>query len=135
MKITDHQIQAIVSGVDDYEVEINFHNNHITDMYCSCPYAEDGHNCKHMAAVLYKWEEYENLTIQDQDFIYDEVNNVEDLINQATNEQIHDFLLDILDKDERLFIKFKTLIESSLDVKDILYYKRQIDATVQTYLG
>lgn len=45
------------------------------------------------------------------------------------------FLLDILDKDERLFIKFKTLIESSLDVKDILYYKRQIDATVQTYLG
>lgn len=93
MKITDHQIQAIVSGVDDYEVEINFHNNHITDMYCSCPYAEDGHNCKHMAAVLYKWEEYENLTIQDQDFIYDEVNNVEDLINQATNEQIHDFFI------------------------------------------
>lgn len=135
MKISDHQIQAIVEGSDDYEVEINFHNNHITDMYCSCPYAEDGHNCKHMAAVLYKWEEDENFTIQDQDFIYDEANNVEDVINQATNEQIHDFLLDILDKDERLFIKFKTLVAPSLDVKDILYYKRQVDVTVQTYLG
>lgn len=26
-------------------------------MYCSCPYALDGRNCKHMAAVLYEWSE------------------------------------------------------------------------------
>ncbi len=24
-------------------------------MYCSCPYAAGGNNCKHMAAVLYEW--------------------------------------------------------------------------------
>jgi len=28
-------------------------------MYCSCPYALDGRNCKHMAAVLYEWSENE----------------------------------------------------------------------------
>lgn len=26
-------------------------------MYCSCPYASDGNNYKHMAAVLYAWSE------------------------------------------------------------------------------
>ena len=33
------------------------HIGEITDMYCSCPYALDGRNCKHMAAVLYEWSE------------------------------------------------------------------------------
>lgn len=28
-------------------------------MYCSCPYALDARNCKHMAAVLYEWSENE----------------------------------------------------------------------------
>ena len=28
-------------------------------MYCTCPYADDGNNCKHMAAVLYEIEEQE----------------------------------------------------------------------------
>ena len=32
-------------------------NGEVTDMYCSCPYALDGKNCKHMAAVLYEWSE------------------------------------------------------------------------------
>lgn len=26
-------------------------------MYCTCPYAADGRNCKHMAAVLFQFEE------------------------------------------------------------------------------
>ena len=34
-------------------------NGEVTDMYCSCPYALDGRNCKHMAAVLYEWSENE----------------------------------------------------------------------------
>ena len=29
----------------------------VIDMYCSCPYAADGRNCKHMAAVLFQFEE------------------------------------------------------------------------------
>ena len=29
----------------------------MSDMYCSCPYAEGVNNCKHMVAVLYEWEE------------------------------------------------------------------------------
>ena len=31
----------------------------ICEMYCTCPYAADGNNCKHMAAVLYEIAEQE----------------------------------------------------------------------------
>ncbi len=49
-------ISAIVSGTDDYEVEIGFIGNEIDTISCTCPYADDGNECKHMAAVLYAWE-------------------------------------------------------------------------------
>ena len=50
---TEHGYQAIVEGTEDYEVEIEIEEGEVCEMYCSCPYAEDGSHCKHMAAVLY----------------------------------------------------------------------------------
>ena len=57
MEISDDIIRADVIGTEDYEVEISLSNGEVTEMYCSCPYALDGRNCKHMAAVLYEWSE------------------------------------------------------------------------------
>lgn len=49
--------RATVSGTEDYEVEIELEGDEIAEMYCDCPYADDGNYCKHMAAVLYAVEE------------------------------------------------------------------------------
>lgn len=49
--------RATVSGTEDYEVEIELNGDEIAEMYCDCPYADDGNYCKHMAAVLYAVEE------------------------------------------------------------------------------
>lgn len=57
--ISEDIIRADVIGSEDYEVEISINNGEVADMYCSCPYALDGRNCKHMAAVLYEWSEGE----------------------------------------------------------------------------
>lgn len=51
--------RATVSGTEDYEVEIELEGDDIAEMYCDCPYADDGNYCKHMAAVLYAVEEEE----------------------------------------------------------------------------
>ena len=56
LKVTENKITAVVNGSDLYQVEINLKNEEVVDMHCSCPYAQNGKNCKHMAAVLYKWE-------------------------------------------------------------------------------
>lgn len=51
---------ASVKGSMTYRVSITIENESIIEMDCSCPYANEGHYCKHMAAVLYKIEEQES---------------------------------------------------------------------------
>ena len=43
---------AVVRGTEGYCVEIVMENGTVGYMDCDCPYAEDGNDCKHMAAVL-----------------------------------------------------------------------------------
>ena len=45
-------VRAQVSGNQQYRVEIHRTGKRVTDMFCDCPYATGGENCKHMAAVL-----------------------------------------------------------------------------------
>lgn len=50
----ENAVTAVVSGTNDYEVEIEINRKgNIEFMSCTCPYAEKGSNCKHMAAVLF----------------------------------------------------------------------------------
>ena len=49
-------ITAIVQGTEDYEVEIDMDGDEVMAVSCTCPYAEDGMECKHMAAVLFAAE-------------------------------------------------------------------------------
>lgn len=51
------EITAEVWGSDQYDVEIWMNGSEVVDMSCTCPYAEDGTPCKHMAAVLFTWGE------------------------------------------------------------------------------
>lgn len=56
ISITKNKIKAVVYGTHHYCVEIDLDGDEIKDMSCNCPYAQDGFNCKHMAAVLFEWE-------------------------------------------------------------------------------
>lgn len=53
IKETEQGILAEVSGTERYDVFIKLSNDTIRSMSCSCPYAESGKHCKHMAAVLF----------------------------------------------------------------------------------
>ena len=57
LEADDEQITAVVEGSEDYDVLIELDRSRVLDMECTCPYAEDGENCKHMAAVLYAWQQ------------------------------------------------------------------------------
>ena len=59
-KIDEQSITATVEGTDVYSVEIVLKDDHVVEMHCDCPYAADGNNCKHMAAVLFAAEDEEN---------------------------------------------------------------------------
>lgn len=74
-------------------------------MHCSCPYAKKGYNCKHMAAVLYKWEElnqsaYEisnedHLIDQNEDHLIDQEDaELSNMIKNTSYDRIYNFLYD-----------------------------------------
>lgn len=66
---SNNGITATVNGSDTYHVEITLDEEDVLHMYCSCPHAAGGNNCKHMAAVLFKFEEM--LAEQDVEREYD----------------------------------------------------------------
>lgn len=53
-----NSVTAVVCGTEDYAVEIEMgRGGTVAYMSCTCPYAEEGNNCKHMAAVLFAMDE------------------------------------------------------------------------------
>ena len=59
-------LSATVRGTDSYHVEIFVNGGRIEDMSCTCPYAEDGQYCKHMAAVLFEFEERDIVPVAEE---------------------------------------------------------------------
>ena len=60
-------VTADVSGLEEFHVKINVAGGNVGGMACSCPYAKAGSNCKHMAAVLFTWEE--NSKVEESDSV------------------------------------------------------------------
>ena len=146
--ISEDIIRADVIGSEDYEVEISVNNGEITDMYCSCPYALDGKNCKHMAAVLYEWsedaeeEESANVVIEDLfqpaytiNAYKKKVSAVEELVSGAEEKVVRSFLVTVLEEDEKLLLRFHKTINKQVTREDIDNYIRQVDIIADRYLG
>lgn len=146
--ISEDMIRADVIGSEDYEVEISINNGDVIDMYCSCPYALDGKNCKHMAAVLYEWAED-----SEEDEPKKEVNTdlfgpvytinaykkkltaVEELVSGAEEADVRSFLVAILAEDEKLLLRFHNTMNKQVTKEDINNYIRQVDRITNRYLG
>lgn len=149
MEISDDTIRADVIGSDDYEVEISLSNGEVTDMYCSCPYALDGRNCKHMAAVLYEWSKNEAEEMKDENETNTDlfqsaytVNSykkkvaaIEKFVRVPNEEDVRSFLAAVLAEDEKLLLRFYNTINKQVTREDINNYIRQVDIIADRYLG
>lgn len=120
-------IKALVNGSENYEVNITLCDGEITNMSCTCPYAEDGNYCKHMAAVLYNWSNNpkEHLCIDD----------IDELIKEANSEEKNAFLKNILSNDSDLLLKFKKHIRKTIDKNDLTSLKKKIDMITYGHHG
>lgn len=150
LDISDDIIRADVIGSEDYEVEISLSNGEVTDMYCSCPYALDGRNCKHMAAVLYEWSENEVEEKREEENAINtdlfqsayttnaykkKLTAVEELVSGANEEDVRSFLVAVLAEDEKLLLRFHNTINKQVTREDINNYIRQVDIIADRYLG
>lgn len=121
----DNLISADVVGNEDYEVTIEIKNGEIDYMYCSCPYATDDNNCKHMAAVLFELENPSNSTKESNV-------DLDKLVSNLSKKEMKGLLIEIFNQDENLLNKFLLSITKDFNFN---YYKNLIESIINKYTG
>ena len=126
----EDEITAFVTGnYDDYEVEIQLEDGQPVEMYCSCPYADDGNYCKHMAAVLYKWDrESKGKSVKAGKKV-----SIEELVGNADERFVKQFLIELMKKDKKLKLKFLSVLPVRCESSNLDDYKKSVDDLIKSY--
>ena len=125
------QIVATVEGSEDYSVTIDLKNGQVEDMECTCPYAEDGNNCKHMAAVLYAYEN-EGKVKQNQKLTYAQL---KDAVDSAESVVLRRFLTNVLWNSEEYRLQFLSMLHPEQEDDMLAAAKARLDAMVDDAEG
>lgn len=128
LRQTATQITAEVRGSQRYDVTITLRNDSVMEMACDCPYAEQGKSCKHMAAVLMAAEAANDATPTSSP---DQSAQAQQLVAQATPDQLRAFLSRTLESDRTLMAQFKKFMTSS--TTSVAEEKAEIDDICATY--
>ena len=92
MELRNDTIIAEVSGMSLYHVKIYAPGGTVRNMECDCPYAADGHDCKHMAAVLFAAGSNRFPSAQTDAPVHPSP-SVEKIVRFLNEERMRDFLL------------------------------------------
>ena len=110
----EDQVSAVVCGSEDYDVEIGFMDGDVADLYCSCPYAERGENCKHMAAVLFALEDGEWEAASEKSR-----KEIEELVDSVPEVRLRELLVELAMKDDSICRKLKAARRRQENIFDI----------------
>ena len=135
LKMKGDTLTAIVYGSERYDVEITISEGEIDDMYCSCPYADEGNYCKHMAAVLFEWEgsAFNGGDAPVEEDAPDSAGSAAAAVAQADDKTVREFLTQILENDEALFLRFRNCSAPEISAEDMRKYKGRVDSIVRQY--
>ena len=126
INIEKDEIEATVEGTEDYSVTIELKNGQVEEMECTCPYAEDGAYCKHMAAVLYAWEN-DAKNKQKQILTYDQLKKD---VDNAESALVRKFLTDILWRSEKYRLQFLSMLHPDQEEDMLAAAKERLDEIV-----
>lgn len=134
---TKNGYMAIVEGGDEYEVEIEIKEKQIYDMYCSCPYAEDGNYCKHMAATLYKIEEMNGNGNEVEETWEEqairEKKELEETIAKIPEAELRKLVKELAGSDDEIRNIILTRYAVRIDAKQMKRLKQEVDNIVYQY--
>lgn len=138
-------MNAVVRGTKDYHVDIVLNGENVICMTCDCPYAEDGNNCKHMAAVLFQFEEnlsdeenlaeqvsgMDNITLSLQGRIENEREKAVELVNKIPEAKIRELLVSYIMSDASLKNRLELEYSSQIDMRQMSALKNEINDIVR----
>lgn len=137
---TEDHITAEIAGTDLYTVNISLENGEISQMECTCPYAQDGKACKHMAAALYRHsgelDEPELFGYIDTVEVYEQRQEaIRSMVYDADEETVREYLSEILMEEEKYLLRFKAMTDVDLNGFSLQQYAQQIDSLAEIYTG
>lgn len=118
---------ATVLGNDEYEVKVMLKfNGELGDAFCTCPYAEQGEYCKHMAAVLLTEENGEKIdgTSKSISGKKSRVNEGKSKFDEETDTGVADFkqeIKEVISKYKyRGYIEYRDAYDCAIEISDVL---------------
>ncbi len=127
---TDTGYTAVVEGSEAYSVEIEISDNRVVDMFCDCPYAEDGNYCKHMAAVLYEIEDGKHEVIPKKSTFEKMEEGRQELqcvIKKIPEDQLRKLVLSLAWNDASLRSRLLTQYAENITEKQLIQLKKEVD--------
>ena len=117
-----------------HKTDIEMEGGRICEMYCSCPYAEGGNNCKHMAAVLFEIEEQSEEDILTEETCQDDQEQeVEEIIERIPEEELRSFVKEIAAQNSEIRNILMTRYAVKIDEKQMDLLKQGVNQHVWEY--
>ena len=136
LHVSDTEITARVMGTHRYDVEIDLKDGRPVAMHCTCPYAADGNNCKHMAAVLYTLQEDEEFEEEGEAVSVDDNESIADvhaLLQQQNKNTLADFLESLAGRDLNIKNQIVTRFSPHISDADKKSLEKEADAVFRSH--
>ena len=127
--LTQNSITSKVEGSRSkiYDVNINFDDNGIDSLYCTCPYSYADFNCKHMVATLYKMEEIQNNTFSSIVDKNEDNNLFTELIATVDQKQLRRYIYEKFKDDTSFKDDFINKFQQEITPEDLYNYENMLE--------
>jgi len=139
-EISSGEYEAIVSGTEEYTVQLEITNNTITEHNCDCPY-DMGPVCKHVVAVIFHLQQDElelnqpNISKPRKKKAKSVSQQVKELLNTISHKELIEFVQENSKKDK----KFRNYLLASFghlsQNQSKEFYQKQIHSILQSAAG
>lgn len=138
-EISNGEYEAIVSGTEDYTVQLAIKNNVVIEHKCDCPY-DMGSVCKHLVAVIFYLKQHELDLNQDSSATPKlKTKSVGQQVNELLHLVSHNELIDFVDQNSKKDKKFRSFFLASFGHlsknQSKEFYHNQIQSILQAAAG
>jgi len=140
-EISNGEYEAIVSGTEDYTVQLEIKNNVIIEHNCDCPY-DMGAVCKHVVAVIFHLQQDElelshsfPNSLQKKKKTKSDNQQIKELLKAISHNELMEFVEENCKKDKKFRIYFLVSFGHLSQNQSKEFYQKQIHSILQTAAG
>lgn len=139
-EISNGEYEAIVSGTEEYTVQLKINNNTIAEHNCDCPY-DMGPVCKHIVAVIFHLQQDElelnnpNSPKSKKKKTKSASQQIKELLQAISHKELIEFVQENSKKDKKFRNYFLASFGHLSQNQSKEFYQKQIHSILQTATG